>query len=1757
MVLSYGIPSGGASANQIQATLNAPIMGSLLPGALPPTQQFTASPNAGLIPGIETQTPLFDVPSDQSHFDRMGFFQFNTNHVPVSGFWSVRYTIDPPSPTARAVVIDFELEGNTHLNIRYRLVNANTGVPLVVAPINFQMHNSTTWLPIQTYLTANHAPGYIHRDPDNLANLIEGGSLIQVVQNYNEFPAIYYIDGTTELYPAIPANLDYPQFRIGQQMGTEPHPSGFTFIFGSNPVSIRWDSDIVTIASQDFVPGRIHEVRLYQGPNEADVTFSNQIFLVTGISGIMGTPFANGNRTASYADRIDRRYEDDESGELVASAHPHWPADPVEPIGTTLSFDLPLLNGSIPSFQIDATVVLHSSVLGEPPVSIHVADIYSFSPTTANPNITLSRDSVGNREILNVRIDDMEPGTIFTGNSNIVLQSANPDLYTRTAGIPFPEIFTFPSFEIRIINNLPFIAISPFGMPGQYMLKFDGYVSDGVLGTVTDPRDHLSELGSLVHADGTEDVILMPVPNQIMHEPEGLFLQVFFVPNGSFGAPTPGGTPDLASTPQFVYSQKLLYFMPPVIIGVHPPSLLNIISYLHSPVTLERDRGLLEMSMTLDVGTHFIMDTLFYRDSEFNYAEGRYELVIYYELRAALSPYPGSPEEHFATVRAVFSSDTKNYMQNFELELFYAHPTVELLGEGDLNALGQVTLVGNIHHTISMNFEIDTLHRLEDTAPNYVFTFPNIYFLNVSPVYEGVSISPSIYVSITIDDFGVSMVPPPQVLRITEGSEIAIDTLGYEQSSFDLEFALPAMQIREYVINSYGLHPEDASFYINIYISENESFMRDTLLSSDTEASLTDYADVFNRHTHSITQIHDALLYPLAQPTLDDYVESFFFSSMRGNDAMEGAPLNVLRNNGTVAIRRIPLNETQLSEIMGGGSSPTILFRYRLDGLDFNTQYFITADIEVHQFEREVITIDGVDDYGDPYYDEEIELHFAIKAISGFAPLIGITTPAPIDIPTGIEQDPPAPTPLNVRDVTLDSATIYFNRVLMDEAGLPEGYTVTTDYEFIRIRGNQIDPSLMNNRNSLQTFWPGLVSEHGPVPTGLTAFRTHNSQLAGGSMQVFNGTSWGAAPAGIVGEFSAGVITVTDNTLESNTIYFYYVRTVREITDSSGGTTRRYSVFNHTTLTTTLVEAPENLIVETGEVLSTGAPNREFDGMREIVISFEALISNMANLSLNNMFFEYRIQIDEEGWGNPIAMSIPFLLANNEARQDNIRWFLYYITSGIEPGRMHHIQVRTVQIDSSGRRSVSPWTPHESWLAQPDSAADEEERIEEDWRNRLRDELYRLLRRPYWVMRNDVLVFSVYLRPAHFDEMILSGTGRRVYLPFEPRNQTVYYIPASIFARLVEEEASFVLVSDYVELTMPNRVIDLNNNPAVLTVADAIRRGEVYDYLVRLNVNWGAGPTIGSNPSIIPTANISLNLVASAAPLNIWENALVYDLLSLIEDLLRMETIVAALERGEQNILIARRLLDIVDHAEREFIRISANHFRTIPTRNPLLVHFDSQMLLAPRNTQPEDVVHAYELRAGSWTRVPGSFSMNRGIAVPSAGTFVFTGRTIVIDGLQNVAGSGNTRAIVARHGLDDFLGGDIGLDEIVTRQMLANSVARMLGANEGQSAIVFLRSNGITVPPGNQTQPVPTQEAVALIMAVYASRTATSVSSIRISNFGLTAGLPGLSPQFTESFRAAIEVGIYRDYNLTPNTALTVGELLEILTALDNLVDL
>ena len=139
--------------------------------------------------------------------------------------------------------------------------------------------------------------------------------------------------------------------------------------------------------------------------------------------------------------------------------------------------------------------------------------------------------------------------------------------------------------------------------------------------------------------------------------------------------------------------------------------------------------------------------------------------------------------------------------------------------------------------------------------------------------------------------------------------------------------------------------------------------------------------------------------------------------------------------------------------------------------------------------------------------------------------------------------------------------------------------------------------------------------------------------------------------------------------------------------------------------------------------------------------------------------------------------------------------------------------------------------------------------------------------------------------------------------------------------------------------------------------------------------------------------------------------------------------------------------------------------------------------------------------------------------------------------------------AIVAYFGLDDLFGHDVNLHQNANRHMIVGSVARIAGAPIHADPIAWSAANlNVQMTNRNAASLIQTQEAIAIVMALYERRTNTNVGQIVIRDTQAIAGM-NLDPRYRQAVSAAFEIGIITNRNINPQGSITIGEFLDMLS--------
>jgi hypothetical protein len=1046
------------------------------------------------------------------------------------------------------------------------------------------------------------------------------------------------------------------------------------------------------------------------------------------------------------------------------------------------------------------------------------------------------------------------------------------------------------------------------------------------------------------------------------------------------------------------------------------------------------------------------------------------------------------------------------------------------------------------------------------------FRFPGApYFMNIGVVglYSAIGddrddfvinfirwpISPMDYV--VLDDFGSLTPPPPSNLRVTADTDPA------SPPSLDVAFNVAAASFNTWLAEQYSFSPV---IYANLYIGAFE----DTIVSLANVNPLTlinppgEFRGVHFDHDYSDfvyippTDPGD----PPAPPTID-MSHPDVQAALRGSDGgvVRIADISIPLSVGGMDIPDA-IDATQAW--LDHGPIPNVaLFHVTLNELDENRRYFVFADLVVHRYTTADSLLPG-ESVGDLIGDE-VDRSVATPIVGG----VTVGTPTK---PGPEEVDPAAPTGLDHLDPTETEVTLYWNAIR------PLDANVVIEFEIIRVSDNPLtDEELgkdLDEDEPLPTLGEMVTGREDAVGwrTGAQANPTYlqvytdsqtpsNLTLGQDDPEEQPYTYYDPAQEPLTED----QVSLTDRTLRPNSLYYYYVRTVRRVYDANGDLiAERRSTWVQDSVTTPVVQAPTDLREE------NGSTRHGFDPLTQVLVSWAH--RDMAAIIRDEgetLIFQYQLRADGGDWGTITNTTIQ-QLTNPE---NFMAGRLFYMVRGLEPGTSYEMRVRLRDIEND---DASVWSNIITFMTEFDQGVFDLNRDVNDWSQFLRRQLEEMLRRPFWFVQDTPTSSIIVYRPEGvFAGLMLDSPGA-VPLHNTDTNSQIIYLPATIIRDANENRKGFSTRYSDLDILFAPLFLNADHNQAVMDMVRALnaRDSELSDYFIRLDFNRVPTTEIFGVPSIARQTNVSASLVPTGRnirSIRSWERT-VLDRATRIVNAAVEDPI---MHQNIRNLLIAgAEPEDMLDYVDTVVSRISNDitkmvsddmHARSngiLSTRSMSVTEFDSAMFVVATAAGPETSVNAFRQQAGQW--IPQNtiqFAHGRAIASRTPGTFAFTGRTVNIPGIENVPRGNTVTSIVARHGLEDLFGLNIDLQQNATRQMVVGSMARIAGAPHGADLMNWGVANlNVNLSSRNATGLISQQEAIAVAMAVYEHRTNTRVNTIAVRNFQNTAGMQ-LDNRYAQAVRAAFEVGMITDNSFNPAGPITIGEFLNMLAELTSRV--
>lgn len=1478
----------------------------------------------------------------------------------------------------------------------------------------------------------------------------------------------------------------YPSFIVGQDRG-------FSFKYNNATIHFRWDQ---ATNKMYFYTDKIQKGYIIEPTLSIKVDgYEEEIFnkkVSTGISkaSFSSKPFANEDMFVEDTVEIDGVSPDD-----------LFPANDSEDKGLVLTFD------ALKTWDDSSKTFLNTATDYKVPVQIRMyalddsdsiqIDIPDTNTTVTPSDITISpsggatvKSVITSGSSIAITLGNLDSGIIYDPTNISVLpdtsEPAGERLVSNVTNIDFGEVFTFPKYEIISQNNKLYLVVQPFS----------GYKGEFLLKTgIT------QEVSSRQQSDGSSQSTFPLAINAQSKMSE--YFQLFFSPGKVFE------NTSSVNTENNIHSQQLYYKPVDDSNAITIPNNFYVVDYNHikDDTVSDYSKGFLEVTLRWDIGLKDKIDAMMTSGSAIN---------INYELSNTLTPDSDNinkisdinvklEKNADGTIYATYTGGdgglTENYVANYVVKE----------GTKTLEHKFQADSAANVYYAeTTLLFKTAVTDYSGSDINEIYFRYPNIYFLTIQPtLYDGedsdssyeddLNISGSVLKSITLDYLEESTLNPPQNLLLTDNTYTSISNGdSKDEVSFEVDFALSGQSFKEYFTGLYnsdiiseilaGTYEIDS--YFNIYITEIEELLTDDFVDYD-------YDEKANNSSTTIYQ--------------DSYNNTVNLSSASTTDG--STAITKLRNGKVVKIAKYPITDEVLKAVLNFANGKS--YALTLAGLDTNTKYYVAVDLVVEDLEKSPTTLD----------------------YSDMTPIKAITTKGPTTEVQPGENDPNAPEIYEI-ETSKDTTILGWNKIAAEE---DEDVDIEVEYELLRLKDNVWEDKYLDTKDNFDTTWESYTSSY-----DRQGFRTD-----GNNILIYSNSDFVASDESLY-QYNAesDEITFTDKTLVPNSIYYYYIRTVKIIDGKE-----LYSVWERVSVTTSNLEGPINLV----------ALFEEYDSKinleSEVYLQFEAPIKDVTQLgSIFNI--ELQMKKENDDWGTPVVLNPNSLIIGETIDENGYRQFVYKVT-GLEPGTSYTFRVRLTLVGENSSSLYSNEVRVRTEGNQDDY--DEEDEIN-DWTDYINDKLEGILNGNFWEISDTTGKKEILYREDKFDGLLKVVNDGFMTLESGDKNKyNHYYIPVNSLIKANNQKIGFKIKVGDETITLSSGMIDPSLNNALKPLAQSIKDGNIKDYYLDIVVKTDDTVTKINNTSISAPL-IEVNVVTKAFTPLIEEFEIdVYGTLatSFLDEGISTD----AREEIEQLIEDEASNEEIIKKLDSEIQKYAANALEDIKEMfdensaaekyNAKVTTFDTPLIISTPTESTESITKGLKQVGTTWIDTNTTNFGNEDMLVTyEGGVYTFTSTQISISNIGNVEDATKAHEVIVKYDLYDILKDTNGINatKLVTRYEAYASFAKILGNSSADPAI-YLNSLGMDVSTRNLTNPLKQEELVYLIMKVYEYNTKTSIDSYQIKNFAKMATIQNVSSNYLKSVQVAVDLGIIDLSTFSPSAEVTTEVFLDTILKVGNKV--
>ena len=517
------------------------------------------------------------------------------------------------------------------------------------------------------------------------------------------------------------------------------------------------------------------------------------------------------------------------------------------------------------------------------------------------------------------------------------------------------------------------------------------------------------------------------------------------------------------------------------------------------------------------------------------------------------------------------------------------------------------------------------------------------------------------------------------------------------------------------------------------------------------------------------------------------------------------------------------------------------------------------------------------------------------------------------------------------------------------------------------------------------------------------------------------------------------------------------------------------------------------------------------------------------------------------------------LLSSVTENPDGTLHFVYKIT-GLEQGKLYFIKVRIL---NKVLNEASIYSNTEKVRTDVDQVDQDRQDEIDGWIDRYKELLEEELDDPYWILEDTTANTIVYYRPQHFQNVINEAVTGVINLPVgEFGEKKVYYIPASAIKQAYDANKGFKVSWKDADVIIGAGAIDPALNTAVREVLDRMDHDHVEDYFIRITTYFNeVSYTVDGVEPLSPVIDVEVDAVGVEDDIQEWDDERVEDIFEWIADQIEddYDDIVDEIDDSDKDEEMVKYIKDLVIDFNEDTHEEFLDDLEDIIERSFETEELESNIIIAYPAAQGT-TVSGRRMVNGVWTGADVSEYMGKkAIYTRYPGIYVFIGKAVIIPDIANIPNGQLITNIVAKYGLEDFLGKGtaLNINAPLTRSAALGCSARISGAEKTAEPIAFFTSKGVNLlvksKEGNSTN----QEAVYLTMMAYQVRKNVKIDTIQIRNFTVTSGITGIQPLYKKSIQAAFETGVYTNKGMNPNGIMTIKDYLQMLANISTKINL